>query len=80
MSQAKVAISIDQGLLSEIDELVRREVFANRSQAIQAAVRDKIARLRRTRLARECAKLDPKAERRSAEEGLEKDVEQWPEY
>jgi hypothetical protein len=37
-------------------------VFPNRSRAIQAAVEEKIARLERTRLARECAKLDANLE------------------
>ena len=34
------------------------------------AVREKLARVDRSRLARECAKLDPKFERALAEEGL----------
>ena len=49
----------------------------NRRQAIQAALREKIERWKRTRLAEELAKLDIKAERALAEERLA--GETWPE-
>jgi len=80
MASSKVAISLDCDLLSEVDGLVAQKVFANRSQAIQVAVREKIARLHRTRLAEECAKLDPAFERAMAEEGMSGELAQWPEY
>ena len=35
---------------------------------------------RLTRLAREAAKLDPKAEQAMAEEAVARDLEEWPEY
>ncbi len=63
MPASKVAISIDSVLLAEVDGLVEREEFASRSQAIQTAVREKLARMRRSRLAEECAKLDPSMEK-----------------
>lgn len=44
------------------------------------AITDQVARITRTRLARECAKLDPAHERSLAEEGLSADVLEWPEY
>ena len=56
MPAAKVAITIDEQLLKRIDRLVARRKFPNRSRAIQEAVRDKLDRLERGRLARECAK------------------------
>jgi hypothetical protein len=34
----------------------------------------------RTRLARECAKLEPKEEKAFAEEGFSASAETWPEY
>ena len=80
MISSKVAISIDQGLLKELDRLVAKRVFANRSQAVQMAVREKVARLERRRLAEECAKLDPEYERSMAEEGMAEELAQWPEY
>jgi hypothetical protein len=43
-------------------------------------VHDKLERLERSRLAQECAKLDPKYEKALAEEGLSEDVAEWPEY
>ena len=75
MAVAKVAVSMDQDLVVELDRLVDRQVFASRSQAVQAAVREKIARLKRHRLAEECAKLDPEYERSLAEEGCRRS---WP--
>jgi metal-responsive CopG/Arc/MetJ family transcriptional regulator len=80
MTQAKVAISLNDQLLQRLDRLVREKVFASRSQAIQESVREKLDRLDGGRLARECAKLNPEFERRLAEEGLSDLVEEWPEY
>src|SRR6266567_125677 len=68
--KAKVAITLDAELLDRVDELVARREFRNRSQAIETALAEKLARARRTRLARECAKLDPEDEKALAEEGL----------
>jgi metal-responsive CopG/Arc/MetJ family transcriptional regulator len=58
MRAVKVTISIDSGLLERIDHLVKARVFANRSQVIQDAVKEAVARLDSNRLARECVKLD----------------------
>ncbi len=80
MKTTKVAISIDRRLLRRVDSLVRQKAFASRSGAIQQAVEEKLARLDRSRLARECAKLQPKAEQAQADEGLQRDLAQWPEY
>jgi len=80
MSTSKVAVTIDRRLLERLDALVKKKAFPNRSKAIQSAVQEQIARLDRSRLARECAKLDSKAEQAMAEEGLGRDRDQWPEY
>jgi metal-responsive CopG/Arc/MetJ family transcriptional regulator len=80
MSASKVAISIDQNLLAELDQLVEKKVFSSRSQAIQLSVAEKISRLRRKRLAEECAKLDPSVEKAMAEEGMAGEAASWPEY
>lgn len=80
MSTAKVAITIDQITLTKLDRLVKAKMFPSRSKAIQAAVKDKLARLDRSRLASECAKLDPKFEQALADEGLSEELEQWPSY
>jgi hypothetical protein len=50
----------------------------NRSRALQSAVDLLSEREKRTRLVRELAKLDPKHEKRLAEEGLGDNA--WPEY
>ncbi len=41
---------------------------------------DLVGRISKARLARECAKLDPKEERGLAEEGLAGSRDTWPEY
>lgn len=79
MPVAKIAISIDPEDLSQVDELVRRGVAASRSQLIQEAVHDRLARLSQTRLARECAKLHPEAERAEAESWFASEAS-WPGY
>jgi len=80
MQTAKVAISINKKTLKRLDHLVKNQVFPSRSRAIQEAIEDKLDRLERTRLAEECAKLDPAAERAMAEEGLSEELARWPEY
>jgi metal-responsive CopG/Arc/MetJ family transcriptional regulator len=80
MSKAKIAITIEAPILARIDRLVAEHVFSSRSQAIEAAVEEKIERLEQGRLARECAKLDPASEKTLAEEGLSQELDEWPEY
>jgi Arc/MetJ-type ribon-helix-helix transcriptional regulator len=80
MSKSKVAVSIEKATLEQLDQLVTSKVFPSRSRAIQEAVEEKLSRLKRTRLAEECAKLDPRAEQAMAEEALSEDMSQWPEY
>lgn len=80
MSTVKVAITLDSATLSHVDSLVSRSVFPSRSRAIQLALSEKLARMERSRLALECAKLDPKFERGLADEGLSAELESWPEY
>jgi len=79
MSVAKVTISIDDSLLHRIDRLVKVRIFPSRSQVVQQALEEKIARIDRTRLARECAKLRPAEEQALADEGLSGEAAQWPE-
>jgi len=80
MASAKIAITIDESMLHRLDRLVKERVFPNRSKAIQDAVEEKLKKLERNRLARECAKLDPAVEKAMAEEGLGEELGQWPEY
>ncbi len=68
MPAAKIAITIDADLLRDVDLWVAEGKFPNRSKAIQAAVREKIERWKKTRLADECAKADPKEAQAEADE------------
>lgn len=80
MSKTKVAVTIDAKLIGRLDRLVRDSWFPNRSAAIETALSEKLERMNRTRLARECAKLDPRYEHALAEEGAAADFVEWPEY
>ena len=80
MVASKIAITIDDKLLKQLDIMVKSRMYPNRSKAIQEAVADKLQRLERTRLAQECAKLDPVYEQNLAEEGLAMEMDEWPEY
>lgn len=80
MPKAKLAISLDEKTLHEIDSLVARRIFPNRSRIIEEAIQEKLARMNRQRLARECALLDPAFEQALADEGMGEDLAQWPEY
>lgn len=80
MAKVKVAITLERSVLLELDELVGHRQFQNRSQAIEAAVIEKLGRLRRTRLLSALNELDPLEEKAMAEEGMESDFRSWPEY
>jgi Arc/MetJ-type ribon-helix-helix transcriptional regulator len=80
MPKTKVAVTIDSELLARIDALVEDDAFPNRSQAIEIAIEEKLGRMAHAGLARECAKLDRAEERALAEEGLSRDVAEWPAY
>lgn len=80
MSVAKVAISLDKQLLVQLDNLVAEKRFPSRSRAIQDAITEMLARMERTRLARELAKLDVEFEQELADEGLTEDLSAWPAY
>jgi Arc/MetJ-type ribon-helix-helix transcriptional regulator len=80
MPSAKIAITLDRKMLRAIDELVKEKVYPNRSRAIREAVEEKLSRLNRTRLARECHRLDKRQERAAAEEGFGREGVEWPEY
>lgn len=80
MPKTKVAVTLDAEILRELDALIADRRFPNRSQAVEAALAEKLARLAQTRLAREVAKLDPTEEKALAEEGMGVELAAWPEY
>lgn len=80
MSSAKIAITLEETLLQKVDSLVNSNVFKNRSQAIQSAISDKISKLEKSRLAKECAKLNTKEEQSISEEGFSVEESEWPVY
>lgn len=80
MATAKIAITMDADTIKKLDRMVGKRIFPNRSRAIQAAVEEKLSRMDKNRLARECEKLDPKFEQTLAEEGIHMESSEWPEY
>jgi Arc/MetJ-type ribon-helix-helix transcriptional regulator len=80
VASAKIAVSLKKDTVKELDRLVTEGVYPSRSRAIQEAVDERLVRLSRDRLARECAKLDPSYESALAEESMVAEADQWPEY
>ena len=69
---------MDPTLLRRLDSLVKTRPFRNRSKAVQEAVTEKIDRMDKTALARECARLDRDSEEAMADEGLASEIDEWP--
>jgi metal-responsive CopG/Arc/MetJ family transcriptional regulator len=80
MNVDKVTISIESRLLKRVDRLVREKMYPSRSKVFQDAVSEKIDRVDRNRLARECSKLDIKEEQALADEGLAQEAAEWQPY
>ena len=80
MASAKIAVSLKRDTVDRLDQMVDEGVYPSRSRAIQEALEERLSRLSRDRLARECAKLDPKYESALAEEGMGLEADRWPEY
>jgi Arc/MetJ-type ribon-helix-helix transcriptional regulator len=80
MATEKIAITLDEELVTRLDRLVSARKFPSRSRAVQEAVREKLDRIDRRRLANECNKLDPTFEQELAEQGMNADAKTWPEY
>lgn len=74
----KIAVTLDEKTVQDLDRWVREGRYPNRSRALQSAANLLVERDKRKRLARELAKLDRTAEQRMAEEGL--GDQSWPEY
>jgi len=74
----KIAVTLDERTVSDLDRWVREGKYSNRSRAVQSAVDLLSEREKRTRLARELAKIDPQEEKELAEQGLGDRA--WPEY
>lgn len=79
MPKTRLTVTLDADLVENLDHLVAERGFASRSQAIETAVAEKLTRLAKTRLARECTRLDPREEKALAEEGLAGSAATWPE-
>jgi Arc/MetJ-type ribon-helix-helix transcriptional regulator len=80
MPKEKIAVTIDKDLLERLDRLVSVGKYPSRSSAVERAVADSLERVEHTRLALECAKLDPAFEQALADEGLAGDLAEWPAY
>jgi metal-responsive CopG/Arc/MetJ family transcriptional regulator len=66
---SKIWVTIDSTLLTRLDAQVKeRKLFLTRSHFIEQAIRGKLQRMRKTRLAQELAKIDPRAEQQLANE------------
>lgn len=80
MTTTKVAIAIDSTLLQHIDQLVAQKIFSSRNRVVQEALQAFVHRQDRSRLARECVKLDIAFEQAMANDKVEEELTQWPTY
>ena len=65
--------------VKQLDYLLMQQSYKNRCQAIEEAESEKLDRLKRDRLARECAQLNPVEEQELADEGFVEGADNWPE-
>lgn len=79
MAKAKIAITLEEDLVKEIDRWVSEGQYPNRSKAIQEILKGKITNWRRKRLVEEVSKLNPKEEQAMAEEAISSGNETWDE-
>jgi Arc/MetJ-type ribon-helix-helix transcriptional regulator len=70
MPAAKIAITVDVEMVKLMDRLVREGKYKSRSGVVQEALKEKLKGGKRKRLAEEASKLDPKEEKKLAEEFL----------
>ena len=77
VATVKVAVSLDEETVREVDALVQQHAFPSRSRAIQEALAEKLIRLSRSRLAEQCKLLDPDEEKDMAEEFSPNELELW---
>ena len=81
MPTTKIAITLDEEIVEQLDQWVREGKYPTRSKAIQEAMKERMARWRKTRLIEEAVKLNPKKEEMVlAEESLAAENEIWPKY
>lgn len=79
MGAKKFAVSIDEGLIKKLDKAVKNGSAKNRSNALQLALSEYLAKLEIEAIKKECSKLNSKEEREMANEFIE-EVESWPKY
>jgi len=79
MPTTKIAITIEEETVRQLDELVASHVYPSRSRAIQEAVADQLARVSRSRLAEQCALLDKNEEQDLADEFTSDELKLWQE-
>ncbi len=78
MPTGKIAVTLEEKTIREVDRWVREGRFPNRSRALQAALDEMTRRHKRGRIALEAAMLDRREQQELAEAGL--GDESWPEY
>lgn len=67
----RITVSMEERLVSQLDELVQRNVYQSRSEALEAAARALQGRLRQESFERNLALLDPAEEQADAELGMQ---------
>ena len=80
MAASKIAVTVDEKIVRQVDRLVREGKYKSRSSVIQDALSEKLSERKRKCLSIEAAKLNPKEERELAEEFSSLDEKECDEY
>ena len=78
-TQSTYPLRLPRSIKAEVERRAKEDGISI-NQFVATAVAEKLARLEKSRLAQECAKLDSTFEKALAEEGLSEDLAEWPEY
>jgi hypothetical protein len=80
MTMVKISITMDEAVLKQLHSMVKSRFIPAEVKPSRKPWRIKLERIRKTRLARECATPDPDYERSFSEEGFSVEIDGWPEY
>ncbi len=67
-----ITVKLDDKFLGDIDSLVQREGYQNRTEFIRAALREKVEEVRLKQAMIELSKLRGKAKKKTSDEELER--------
>lgn len=77
MKKLKIAVSLDESLVQQLDELVANDTVESRSQFLQLALMQSLKQLRKKAMYEACSKLSASDQVELAELGADEDIAAW---